>query len=362
MTRWPPCPRGAPSHEESDVTSGEPPGLTYLGAGVDVGAKARVLEGLAPAITSTYTDAVGAGLGAFAGAVRMAPPEAGFLLATVDGVGTKTLIARQMGRDEVIGSDIVAHCANDLASCGARPIAFLDYVAMARLDVCLVEILVKAMVRACARLGVPLIGGETAEMPDVYAGDAYDVVGTMIGQAPPDGLLTGGAIVPGDVLVGLGSSGLHTNGYTLARRIVKEAGAPLHDHMDDLGTSLGDALLAPHLCYAHGLLSLLGGAQVRAAAHITGGGLVDNLVRVLPDGCRARVMRDWPVPPVFRWLQQAGRVSEEEMVRVFNMGVGMVVVTSEQDAARTVRHFEGAGIPAWNIGGIIEGTRGVDLT
>ncbi|MBM3470638.1 MAG: phosphoribosylformylglycinamidine cyclo-ligase [Armatimonadetes bacterium] len=338
-----------------------PPGLTYRGAGVDVGAKARLLEGLAPAITSTYTDAVGAGLGAFAGAVRLAPSGAGFLLATVDGVGTKTLIARQMGRDEVIGWDIVAHCANDLVSCGARPIAFLDYVAMGRLDAPLVAVLVEAMARACARLGVPLIGGETAEMPDVYAGDAYEVVGTMIGQAPQDGLLTGGEIVPGDRLVGLGSSGLHTNGYTLARRIVEAAGASLHDHLEDLGTSVGEALLAPHLCYAEGLLSLLGSVQIRAAAHITGGGLVDNLVRVLPDGCRARVLRDWPEPPIFRWLQQAGRVSEAEMVRTFNLGIGMVVATAAQDAARAMRHFEGTGIPAWQIGEILDGPRGVDL-
>jgi phosphoribosylformylglycinamidine cyclo-ligase len=343
------------------VSSGEhPQGLTYRGAGVDVGAKARLLEGLAPAIASTYTDAVGAGLGAFAGAVRLAPPGAGFLLATVDGVGTKTLVARQMGRDDVIGWDIVAHCANDLAACGARPIAFLDYVAMGRLDPMLIRVLVEAMARACALLGVPLIGGETAEMPDVYAGDAYEVVGTMIGQAPPDGLLTGAGTVPGDRLVGLGSSGLHTNGYTLARRVVEAAGASLHDRVEELGTSLGDALLAPHLCYAEGLLSLLGSVQIRAAAHITGGGLVDNLVRVLPDGCRARVLRSWPEPPIFRWLQQAGRVSEEEMVRAFNMGIGMVVVTAAHDAARTVRHFEAAGIPALQIGEIIEGPRGVD--
>ena len=344
------------------MSSGEnPPGLTYRGAGVDVGAKARLLEGLAPAITSTYTDAVGAGLGAFAGAVRLAPSGAGFLLATVDGVGTKTLIARQMGRDEVIGWDIVAHCANDLASCGARPIAFLDYVAMGRLDAPLIAVLVEAMARACARLGVPLIGGETAEMPDVYAGDAYEVVGTMIGQAPQDGLLTGGEIVHGDRLVGLGSSGLHTNGYTLARRIVEAAGVSLHDHLEDLGTSVGEALLAPHLCYAEGLLSLLGSVQIRAAAHITGGGLVDNLVRVLPDGCRARVLRDWPEPPIFRWLQQAGRVSEAEMLRTFNLGIGMVVVTAAQDAESAMRQFEAAGITALQIGEILDGPRGVEL-
>lgn len=344
------------------MSSGEQPhGLTYRGAGVDIGAKARLLEALAPAITSTYNDAVGAGLGAFAGAVRLAPPGAGFLLATVDGVGTKTLIARQMGRDDVIGWDIVAHCANDLVSCGARPIAFLDYVGMGRLDPTLVGVLVEAMARACALLGIPLIGGETAEMPDVYTCDAYEVVGTMIGHSPPDGLLTGAGTVPGDRLVGLGSSGLHTNGYTLARRVVEASGASLHEHLEDLGTSLGEALLAPHLCYAEGLLSLLGSVQIRAAAHITGGGLEDNLVRVLPEGCRARVVRGWIEPPIFRWLQQAGRVSEEEMVRAFNMGIGMVVVTAPQDAVRTARHFESAGITACQIGEIIEGPRGVDL-
>lgn len=338
-----------------------PGGLTYQGAGVDIEAKARLLEGLAPAIASTYTEAVGAGLGAFAGAVRLAPPGTGFLLATVDGVGTKTLLARQMDRDEVIGWDIVAHCANDLASCGATPVAFLDYVAMGRLDPQLVRVLVEAMARACSLLGVPLIGGETAEMPDVYAKDAYEVVGTMIGQAPADGLLTGSGTTPGDRLIGLGSSGLHTNGYTLARRILETAGASLRDRVDSIGASLGDALLAPHLCYAKSLLSLPQGVGIRAAAHITGGGLVDNLVRVLPDGCRARVLQNWPRPPIFDWLQQTGEVSEEEMIRAFNMGIGMVVVVAEQGAAQAVAHFEAAGILALQIGEIIEGSRGVDL-
>ncbi len=347
------------------MTQGDSPrGLTYRSAGVDVDAKARLLAGLAPALAATYTEAVGAGLGAFAGAVRLAPAGEGFLLATVDGVGTKTLIARQMGRDEVIGWDIVAHCANDLAVCGARPIAFLDYVGMPKLDPALAQVLVGSMARACAHLRVPLVSGETAEMPDIYAGGAYEVVGTMIGHAPSGGLLTGAGTAPGDVLVGLGSSGLHTNGYTLARRVVAAAGVSLHDRIEELGASLGDALLAPHLCYAAEFLSLLDRldrARVRAAAHITGGGLADNLVRVLPEGRRASVVRNWPAPPIFGWLRRAGGIAEEEMLRVFNMGIGMVVVIAPRDADAALAHFEAAGVSAWKIGEIVEGPRGVDL-
>lgn len=350
------------------MTGGKNPrssALSYRAAGVDVAAKSRMLDALGPAIAATYSGAVAAGMGVFAQAVRL-PDGSGLLLATIDGVGTKTLLARRMARDVVIGADIVAHCANDLACQGARPVAFLDYIAMGRLDPQVVEAVVRAIAEACRALGVPLLGGETAEMPDVYAGDAYDVVGTMIGIAPPEGLITGQAIAPGDRLIGLASTGLHTNGYSLARRVLEEGrgeeggGTDLDAYSDALGSTIGDALLAPHRCYAPAVLSLLGWAHVRGVAHITGGGLVDNLVRVLPKGCRARIAQRWPRPPIFDWLASAGGISPEEMLATFNMGIGMVVVVADE-ASRAIGHFERFEIPAHEIGEIVEGTEGVDL-
>ncbi len=335
--------------------------LTYERAGVDVEGKVRLLAELTPAITATYTGAVAAGIGAFAGALRLDPQGAGYLAATVDGVGTKTLLARQAGRDELIGSDIVAHCANDLVASGARPLAFLDYIAMARLQPAVVGVLIEGMTRACHDLGIVLLGGETAEMPGVYAGDAYDVVGTMIGLVPPDGLITGLSVAPGDRLIGLASTGLHTNGYSLARRVLDEAGASLRTPVPELGGTLGEALLAPHRCYAQDVLSLSGRVKVHAVAHITGGGLIDNLTRVLPESCCARVAPGWPQPPIFGWLQRTGRIPDAEMVKAFNLGIGMVIVTSRDDAAAVSQHFSDRGIPTFDIGEIVEGFRGVDL-
>ncbi|MDR7420487.1 MAG: phosphoribosylformylglycinamidine cyclo-ligase [Armatimonadota bacterium] len=336
-------------------------GLTYRQAGVDVEAKDGLLAGLAPVIASTHGDSVVAGVGAFAGAVRLAPDRAGSIVATTDGVGTKTLLARRLGRDAVIGADIVAHCANDLVASGARPLAFLDYIAMARLDAVVVRTLVEAMAAACRGLGIPLLGGETAEMPDVYAGDAYDVVGTMIGTARPDGVMTGETVRPGQRLVGLASSGLHTNGYALARRIIAASGASLDAVVSDRGDTLGDALLQPHQCYAPAVLSLCAETRVHAIAHITGGGIPGNVIRVLPEGCGARVTRGWPVPSVFAWLQRAGAVPDDDMVRTFNLGIGMIVVVEPQDAPSAVAHFLDAGFGAWEIGEVFEGPRGVEL-
>ncbi len=341
--------------------SRQPAGLTYERVGVDIEAKTRLLTDLAPAIAATHTQAVAAGISAFAGALRLDPPGAGFLTATMDGVGTKTLLARRAGKDEVIGSDIVAHCANDLVAGGARPVAFLDYIAMARLQSDLVRALIEGITRTCRALGVVLLGGETAEMPDVYTGDAYDVVGTMIGLASPGSLITGSSVATGDRLIGLASTGLHTNGYSLARRVVEDAGVSLSEHVPELGTTLGEALLAPHRCYATEILSLLERIRLHAVAHITGGGLIDNLARVLPEERRARATRRWPQPPIFAWLQRAGGIPDADMIRTFNLGVGMVLVTAPDDADTAMRHCAGSGIPACDIGEIVPGPTGVDL-
>lgn len=344
-------------------TSGTPrPGtLTYRQAGVDTEAKARLLAGLAQKIRTTHTEHVAAGVGAFAGALRL-PGGDRLVCTTVDGVGTKTLLARQMGRDRVMGWDVVAHGANDVVAQGARPAAFLDYIAMSRLIPSVVADIVEGAAEACRSLGVVLLGGETAEMPGVYVADAYDVVGTMIGLVTPGGLITGEAIEPGDRLIGLASTGLHTNGYALARYILKECGLRLDHRPADLPTTLGDALLAPHRCYAPAVLSVRHAARVHGVAHITGGGLRDNILRILPHGCGAHLTRSWPEPAIFGFLQRAGGIPEEEMVAAFNLGIGMVVVTSAGDTAPAIAHFEAQGIPAFEIGDIVAGARAVELT
>jgi phosphoribosylformylglycinamidine cyclo-ligase len=337
-------------------------GTTYRQAGVDIEAKSRMLDDLAPVIAATHSQNVVAGVGAFAGALRLGPDQSGFLLATTDGVGTKILVARRMQRDAVIGTDIVAHCANDLVASGARPLAFLDYIAMGCLDAAVLRALIEAMAGACRDLGIPLLGGETAEMPDVYIGDAYDVVGTMIGSAPPEGVIVGRTARPGHRLVGLASTGLHTNGYTLARRVIAACGTPLDAHVPELQGTLGAALLQPHQCYAPLVLSLCAKTRVHAVAHITGGGIPGNLMRVLPAGCRAWITRAWPVPPIFGWLREAGAIPDDDMVRTFNLGVGMIVILAPGDAAGAIAHFWQAGIDAWEIGELFEGPRGVELT
>ncbi|MDR7556042.1 MAG: phosphoribosylformylglycinamidine cyclo-ligase [Armatimonadota bacterium] len=348
--------------ESRDTPAGPSPGLSYRDAGVDIAAKERLLAQVAPSIRATHSPRVLAGVGAFAGALALLPSERdAVLLATTDGVGTKPLLARRLGQDAVIGWDIVAHCANDLVAQGARPLAFLDYIAMGHLDGDLVTTLLAAIAEACRTLDVALLGGETAEMPDVYAADAYDVVGTMVGLAPAEGLITGARIRPGDRLVGLASTGLHTNGYTLVRRVLARAPAALHAVLDDRGTTVAEALMAPHRCYAAEVLALLAAVQVKGIAHVTGGGLGANLRRVLPEGCTARIRRSWPEPPVFGWLRRVGGVSEDEMVATFNLGIGMVLVVAPSDVAVALAHFERCAVPAYEIGEVVPGVREVEF-
>lgn len=328
-------------------------GATYRAAGVDVESKARLLAELGTTIRQTQ-GAAAAAWGGFAGVVRL-PGAGGALAITIDGAGTKTVLARRLGRDRVIGSDIVVHCANDLVAAAARPLAFVDYVAMPRLDVVIVRALIDGMVEECQRLGIPLISGETAEMPGIYLDETYDVVGTMVGvvvrEISPD------LVRAGDQVIGLASTGLHTNGYALARRLVE--GMDLLRHVDALGASAGDALLAPHRCYAPAVLSLLDALPVHGIAHITGGGLPGNLPRILPPGLGIRLTTTWPVPPIFGYLQRLGGVDEEEMRRTFNLGAGMVVLTDAGDAARALTLLQSRGETAWVIGEVMEGAQEV---
>jgi len=295
-------------------------GLAYAAAGVDVAAYSTMLERVKPLIQAAQGPEVVGGVGPFAGLYAL--PAGGFLAATADGVGTKIKVAIACGRHRGIGHDLVNHCVNDVATAGARPLFLLDYFAAGKLDADVYEQVMAGLSEACIESGCALLGGETAEMPGVYALGDYDLAGFVVGLVEPGGERD--AVRPGDLLVGLPSSGLHTNGYSLVRKVFEDV--PLDHVFADLGRSLGEELLEPHRSYLAELRRL----PWKAAAHITGGGLLDNLPRALPVGCAAQLDRSaWEVPEIFRLLARRGRIDEEEMFGTFNMGLGMVLVSAE---------------------------------
>lgn len=300
--------------------SGE--GLSYAAAGVDIGAYERMLERVKPLIGRTQGEGVVTGVGPFAGLFAV-PGGAGYLAASADGVGTKIKVAVAYGRHRGIGQDLVNHCVNDIATAGARPLFFLDYFAAGRLEEEVFTEVMAGLTEACAANGCALLGGETAEMPGVYALGDYDLAGFIVGWVDASAPARA-AVAAGDVLVGLPSSGLHTNGYSLARRVF-EGVDPGHVY-PELGRPLGEVLLEPHRSY-RGELDRL---PWKAAAHITGGGLLGNLPRALPDGLGARIERgSWAVPEIFTLMARRGGISEEEMLGTFNLGLGMVLVCAE---------------------------------
>ena len=341
--------------------------MRYRDAGVDVGRSDAIKAALARAVEATWGPAVRPLRGGFAGVMRWpGGPGAGaggvLLAATLDGVGSKLDLARRAGRLGDAAADIVYHGANDLLVHGARPLALLDYVAQARLEPGVILEIVEGLARACQRVGAALLGGETAEMPDTYRPGAVDVAGCMIGEVATDRLLDGGAVRPGDVVLGLRSDGLHTNGYTLARRVLGASGLALEDALPGgSGERLGDALLAPHRWYGPALAPALEGGEVHALAHVTGGGLAGNLVRVLPEGCRARVdPAAWPRPALFRWLVAAGEIPEEDARATFNLGIGMAVVCAPERAPALAAGLRARGEHVTGIGSITPGPRGVE--
>jgi len=337
--------------------------MRYRDAGVDVSRSDAVKDGILAEIRSTWGDAVAPLVGGFAGVMRF-PGAPGLLAATMDGVGTKLHLAKEAGRLADAAADLVYHGANDLLVHGARPLAFLDYVAQARLDPDDVREVVRGLARACREVGAALLGGETAEMPDTYLPGVIDVAGCMLGSVDPARLLDGSRVRPGDRLLGVAGSGLHTNGYSLARRVRTASGLSLADPLPGgAGESLGDALLAPHRWYGPALLPLAEAGRLRAMAHVTGGGIAGNLVRVLPEGCRARVAPGaWPRPAVFRWLVEAGGVPEDDARSALNLGVGMVVVAAPADADAVAAALTRAGETVWSLGDVVAGARGVEWT
>jgi phosphoribosylformylglycinamidine cyclo-ligase len=297
-------------------------GLSYAAAGVDIAAYERALERVKPLIAATHGKEVAVGVGPFAGLYRL--PGGGHLAASVDGVGTKIKVAIAANEHRGIGIDIVNHCVNDIATAGARPLFFLDYFATGQLDPSVFAQLIDGMTAACREAGCALLGGETAEMPGVYALGDYDLAGFIVGLVEPGAKRE--AVNAGDVLVGLASSGLHTNGYSLVRKVFEDV--PLSQLFSELGRPLGDVLLEPHRSY----LEDLGRVRWKAAAHITGGGILGNLPRCLPDGLGARLeRRAWQVPPIFELIRKRGRIADDEMDGTFNMGLGMIVVVDRGD-------------------------------
>jgi phosphoribosylformylglycinamidine cyclo-ligase len=329
---------------------------SYVAAGVDIAAGQKATELMKAAVQATYTPAVLAGLGAFgglfdAGALQaMAAP---VLVASTDGVGTKTKVAARVGRWDTIGQDLVNHCVNDILVQGARPLFFLDYVAASKLDPVRIATIVGGVASACRAVGCALLGGETAELPGVYEAGEIDLVGTIVGVVERGKIIDGSVIEAGDAILTLPSTGLHTNGYSLARSVLAALDWT-EPHPALGGVSIGEALLAVHRCYLAEVQALLtAGVEIRGLAHLTGGGVIDNLPRVLPDGLGAVIRRgSWPEPPIFDLIQQAGRVPADEMFHAFNMGLGMLLVLSPAQL-EAARQTLGAELLA--VGEVVEG-------
>lgn len=334
-------------------------GLDYRDAGVDLDRAEEDKRSLRALVASTRDAHTLSELGGFGGMYAV-PAGSGepVLVSSADGVGTKLKVAFLAGRHGSVGTDLVNHCVNDILVQGARPLFFLDYLACGALPEGVVTEVVRGVAEGCRANGCALLGGETAQMPDFYADGEYDLAGFIVGIVDRGSILDGSRIAPGDELVGLASSGLHTNGYSLARKIVFDRmGLSVHDPFPgEAGASVADVLLRVHRSYLGPISGPLASGRLRGLAHITGGGIPGNLPRILPEGCGAEIRTgSWPVPSVFRTLQEAGGVSEAEMFRVFNQGIGMIAVVAPGEGTPLVEELRTSGQDAWSIGSIVPG-------
>jgi phosphoribosylformylglycinamidine cyclo-ligase len=321
--------------------------MDYKAAGVDIEAGNETVRRIRALARSTFTSGVLSEIGTFGGLFQLEPNRfrEPVLVASADGVGTKLKVAFLAGRHNTVGVDLVNHCVNDILMLGAEPLFFLDYIATGRLTPEVAETIVAGIASACRDNGCALLGGETAEMPGFYGDGEYDLAGFIVGVSDKAKLINGRAIAVGDLLVGVPSSGLHTNGYSLARRIAfDELGLTVDRHIPELGLTLGDALLEPHRAYLPLVRPLLDGGRIKGLAHITGGGITDNLPRVLPHGTAAVIdAAAWEVPPIFQWLRHNGRVPIDDMMRTFNMGIGMIIVTGHDKAEQLIEELAARG-------------------
>jgi len=338
--------------------------MEYKAAGVDIDAGNETVRRIRTLARGTFTPGVLSEIGSFGGLFRLDREryQDPVLVSSADGVGTKLKVAFMMDTHDTVGADLVNHCVNDILVQGAEPLFFLDYLATGRLSPAVAEKVITGVARACRENGCALIGGETAEMPGFYADGEYDIAGFIVGAVEKSKVIDGRSVVPGDVLIGLPSAGLHTNGYSLARRVFFEmAGWKPDTFVRDLGTTIGEALLAPHRSYLSQVRPLIEREWVKGLAHITGGGLTENLPRTLPDGCGAEIdLKSWSIPPIFRLLQQHGAVANDEMFRAFNMGVGLVIVCAPGDGSHIVATVSlGGEAGVLRLGSVVEGDRSV---
>jgi phosphoribosylformylglycinamidine cyclo-ligase len=345
---------------------------TYKDAGLDLDLYAQAMARLPRLMLRTHSPRVLPLPGGFAGLFQLdfksplfaRQYEDPVLVACTDGVGTKLKVATQAGRHDTVGIDLVAMSVNDALCCGAEPLFFLDYVAMSKDDPALLEQIVSGITAGCLASDCALLGGETAIMPDLYAPGDYDLAGFCVGVVERRRVIDGSAIAAGDVLLGLASSGLHSNGYSLVRKVVFErAGLGVDDYIDELSSTVGEALLTPTRIYVQPVRKILAHYKVKGVvhgiAHITGGGLLENLSRILPAGARAEIERtSWHVPAIFSWLARLGEIDDDEMARVFNMGLGLVLVVSSFYADSIAQQLAHEGISCWTIGRVVEGERG----
>ena len=342
------------------MTSSRKPPLTYLDAGVDIAAGDRLVDRIRPLAASTQRPGSLGKIGGFGGLFELPPGRfrAPVLVSGTDGVGTKLKLAFEMNRHHTIGIDLVAMCVNDVVVCGAEPLFFLDYFATGGLESAQAEAVIAGIAEGCLQAGAALIGGETAEMPGLYQTGEYDLAGFCVGAVEKDQIIDGSAISDGDLVIGIGSSGLHSNGYSLVHAVLKRSAADLADAFGD--STLGETLLTPTRIYVPALLNLIQSVPVHGIAHITGGGIAGNLKRVLPEHCRAELNRaNWPQPAIIDWLQQAGDIDDDELLRTFNCGLGMVVVVAPEQASATQDVLNRHGEQGFIVGKICTGSRGV---
>ena len=334
--------------------------MDYKSAGVDIDAGNEAVRRIRALARSTFTPGVLSEIGSFGGLFQLEPGRfrEPVLVASADGVGTKLKVAFLTGKHNTVGVDLVNHCVNDILMQGAEPLFFLDYLSTGRLSPEVAESIVGGMATACRDNGCALLGGETAEMPGFYGDGEYDLAGFIVGVVDRNRLINGRTIAIGDVLVGVPSSGLHTNGYSLARRIAfDQLGLTVDRHIPELGRTLGEAFLEPHRSYLPLIRPLLDGGRIKGMAHITGGGITDNLPRILPHGTAAVVdAASWQVPPLFRWLRHSGRVPVDDMMRTFNMGIGLIIVAAREKAEQLIDELAArGGRDARVIGEIVPG-------
>ncbi len=340
-------------------------GLTYADSGVDIDAGEAAVEQIKKLAAGTFNANVLRGIGAFGGFYQtdFAGLKEPVLISSSDGVGTKVKLAFMTGKHDTVGEDLVNHCVDDILVHGARPLFFMDYIATGKLKPEIIAEIVRGLARGCRTAGMPLLGGETAEMPDMYRPGEYDLAGFIVGVVDKAGIINGDTIEEGDVCLGLASTGLHTNGYSLARKVAFEiAGCRPDDLIDELNTTIAEALMAVHRCYASAIRPLLERFDIHGMAHITGGGLPGNLNRIMPEGLGAVISKSsWQVPPVFSWLREKGDLDPEDIYRTFNMGIGYVMVVPSDQAEAILAHLKGAGETIWRIGFIERRSQPVTL-